>query len=216
MLKFVFEEQDYQKEAVNAVTGLFMSEPRDDADYSSHTGIIGNRLLSSGADIQKSLDMIQSSLIQSSKISEKTTIESQGMDFTVEMETGTGKTYVYIRTILELARLYGWRKYIIVVPSLPIKEGVLKTFQMTREHFRTLPDLVSYNEREYDFLHLSPNMDISFVVLWNEFHHHRFLFLIRSYGIFILFSIWKSSYILHQIFYQVWSLLFFHNFLVCL
>jgi len=150
MLKFVFEEQDYQKEAVNAVTGLFMSEPRDDADYSSHTGIIGNRLLSSGADIQKSLDMIQSSLIQSSKISEKTTIESQGMDFTVEMETGTGKTYVYIRTILELARLYGWRKYIIVVPSLPIKEGVLKTFQMTREHFRTLPDLVSYNEREYD------------------------------------------------------------------
>lgn len=56
----------------------------------------------------------------------------------VEMETGTGKTYVYIKTIMELNRVYGWSKFIIVVPSIAIREGVLKTFQMTEDHFKTL------------------------------------------------------------------------------
>lgn len=59
-------------------------------------------------------------------------------NFTIEMETGTGKTYVYLRTILELRRLYGFRKFIIVVPSIAIYEGVIKNFEITRSHFRTL------------------------------------------------------------------------------
>jgi type III restriction enzyme len=59
-----------------------------------------------------------------------------GMDFTVEMETGTGKTYVYLRTIFELNRRFGWTKFVIVVPSVAIREGVAKTLEMTREHFR--------------------------------------------------------------------------------
>jgi len=59
-------------------------------------------------------------------------------DFTVEMETGTGKTYVYLRTIFELNRRYGFTKFIIVVPSVAIKEGVYKTLQITEEHFRAL------------------------------------------------------------------------------
>ncbi len=58
--------------------------------------------------------------------------------FTVEMETGTGKTYVYLRTIHELRKHYGWCKFIIVVPSVAIYEGVVKTFQITKEHFRSL------------------------------------------------------------------------------
>jgi type III restriction enzyme len=58
--------------------------------------------------------------------------------FTVEMETGTGKTYVYLRTIHELRKHYGWGKFIIIVPSVAIYEGVVKTFQITREHFRSL------------------------------------------------------------------------------
>ncbi|MBP9691551.1 DEAD/DEAH box helicase family protein, partial [Candidatus Woesebacteria bacterium] len=57
--------------------------------------------------------------------------------YTVEMETGTGKTYVYLRTILELRKKYGWGKYIIIVPSVAIYEGVLKTLKITREHFDT-------------------------------------------------------------------------------
>lgn len=60
------------------------------------------------------------------------------MDFTVEMETGTGKTYVYLRTVFELNRLYGFTKFVIVVPSVAIREGVAKTLEMTKDHFRAL------------------------------------------------------------------------------
>ena len=59
-------------------------------------------------------------------------------DFTVEMETGTGKTYVYLRTIFELNRRYGFTKFVIVVPSVAIKEGVYKSLQITEDHFRSL------------------------------------------------------------------------------
>jgi type III restriction enzyme len=59
-------------------------------------------------------------------------------DFTVEMETGTGKTYVYLRTIFEMNRRYGFTKFIVIVPSVAIKEGVYKTLQITEEHFRSL------------------------------------------------------------------------------
>ena len=59
-------------------------------------------------------------------------------DFTVEMETGTGKTYVYLRTIFELNQRYGFTKFVIVVPSVAIKEGVYKSLQITQEHFKSL------------------------------------------------------------------------------
>ncbi|MDW8318419.1 MAG: DEAD/DEAH box helicase family protein [Anaerolineae bacterium] len=70
--------------------------------------------------------------------------------FTVEMETGTGKTYVYLRTIYELRQRYGWSKFVVVVPSLAIYEGVIKNVQITRDHFRALYgnepfDLVAYD-----------------------------------------------------------------------
>lgn len=61
-----------------------------------------------------------------------------GMNFSIEMETGTGKTYVYLRTIHELHEQYGWKKFIIVVPSVAIREGVLKNLEITREHFADL------------------------------------------------------------------------------
>jgi type III restriction enzyme len=64
--------------------------------------------------------------------------ERQCPHFSVEMETGTGKTYVYLRTVYELARRYGFRKFIIVVPSVAIREGVLKNIEITKEHFRAL------------------------------------------------------------------------------
>lgn len=60
------------------------------------------------------------------------------LDFTVEMETGTGKTYVYLRTAFELNERYGFTKFVVVVPSVAIKEGVNKTLQITREHFECL------------------------------------------------------------------------------
>lgn len=74
----------------------------------------------------------------------------EAWDFTVEMETGTGKTYVYLRTVYELHKRYGFSKFIIVVPSIAIKEGVFKSIELMREHFRTLYDGVAMHATLYD------------------------------------------------------------------
>ncbi len=77
------------------------------------------------------------------------------LNFTVEMETGTGKTYVYIRTALELRRRYGFRKFIVVVPSVAIRENVLTAFRLTRDHFRRLYDNPSLSFYPYHSGNLS-------------------------------------------------------------
>ena len=75
----------------------------------------------------------------------------QALDFTVEMETGTGKTYVYLRTVFELNQRYGFTKFVVVVPSVAIKEGVNKTLEITREHFEGLyPGAKGYEFFQYD------------------------------------------------------------------
>lgn len=76
-------------------------------------------------------------------------------NFSVEMETGTGKTYVYLRTALELFRRFGWRKFIIVVPSVAVREGVIKTLQITERHFRELFANTPYKFTAYDSENLS-------------------------------------------------------------
>lgn len=70
--------------------------------------------------------------------------------FSVEMETGTGKTYVYLRTLFELNKIYGFTKFIIVVPSVPIREGVLKSIEIMRDHFKELYDHVPFDHFVYD------------------------------------------------------------------
>lgn len=75
--------------------------------------------------------------------------------FTVEMETGTGKTYVYFRTIYELRQRHGFTKFIIVVPSVAIYEGVIATFKQTRDHFRALYDNEPIQLIAYDSSQLS-------------------------------------------------------------
>ncbi len=94
-------------------------------------------------------------------------------DFTVEMETGTGKTYVYLRTVFELNRRYGFTKFVIVVPSVAIKEGVYKTLQITEEHFRGLYANAPFDYFLYDSAKLgqvrnfatSPNIQIMVVTV---------------------------------------------------
>jgi len=76
-------------------------------------------------------------------------VKKDQYDFTVEMETGTGKTYVYLRTIFELNKLYGFSKFIIVVPSVAIKEGVIKSIEIMREHFGLIYDNVPFKHYEY-------------------------------------------------------------------
>ena len=94
-------------------------------------------------------------------------------DFTVEMETGTGKTYVYLRMIFELKHLYGFTKFVVVVPSVAIKEGVYKSLQITEEHFRSLYANAPFEYFPYDSGKLgqvrnfatSPNIQIMVVTV---------------------------------------------------
>ncbi len=148
-MKLHFEDDlDYQKAAIESVVSLFKGQEISrseftvtfQADSSPNCSLgmeesqlgIGNRLLLIDEEIEENLRRTQ--LNNGLRPSEKL---ASG-DFTVEMETGTGKTYVYLRTIFELDKNYGFTKFVIVVPSIAIKEGTYKTLQVTREHFEVL------------------------------------------------------------------------------
>lgn len=154
-MKFQFDaNHDYQLEAVRAVVALFDGQPdasqnavTRDGDLSSLrlTEIgVANRRVIDDAQWLKNLHAVQQAHgIELSAALATMTFEGGSPvgpfpNFTVEMETGTGKTYVYLRTIHELAKTYGFRKFVIVVPSIAIREGVLKSLQITKEHFQTL------------------------------------------------------------------------------
>jgi type III restriction enzyme, res subunit len=163
-MKLQFESnQQYQLDAIDAVVDIFAGQPADSDDATRHmdqdrqlsleaTISRGNSLTLDMAQITKNMCTVQkrndistdeSSLISRSGVSESL---PHGMNFSIEMETGTGKTYVYLRTIHELHQHYGWKKFIIVVPSVAIREGVLKNLAITREHFADL-----YNKPEMDY-----------------------------------------------------------------
>ncbi|MDD4592549.1 MAG: DEAD/DEAH box helicase family protein [Parabacteroides sp.] len=110
---------------------------------------IGNRLEIDEEDILNNLNAVQ----LRNGIAQTKNLKPGQYDFDVEMETGTGKTYVYLRTILELHKNYGFSKFIIVVPSIAIKEGVYKSLQITREHFKGL-----YDNSIYEFFIYSSDM----------------------------------------------------------
>ena len=147
-MKLRFEpDLDFQLQAVEAVCALFRgqevcqteftvtrdrTDPHQELDYAENDLGIGNRLTLLDEELLSNLKDIQ----LRNGLSPAASLDSG--DFTVEMETGTGKTYVYLRTIFELNKRYGFTKFVIVVPSVAIKEGVYKSLQMTNGHFRTL------------------------------------------------------------------------------
>ncbi|UQA21627.1 DEAD/DEAH box helicase family protein [Stenotrophomonas sp. NY11291] len=160
-MKLHFEpDLDYQLQAIEAVCDLFRGQEvcrteftvtmklPDDAQMSldvaqSDLGM-GNRLTLLDDELLKNLAGIQlrGGLPPSGALTSG--------DFTVEMETGTGKTYVYLRTIFELNKRYGFSKFVIVVPSVAIKEGVYKTLEITEEHFKGLYAGVPFDFFLYD------------------------------------------------------------------
>lgn len=149
--------QPFQLDAVRAVTDLFSGQPSGSTPVMSphdpspsslaltETGV-GNRRAITETQWLENLQVVQREHELDVSDELAPLLDQQGdrigefPNFTVEMETGTGKTYVYLRTIFELHRQYGFSKFVIVVPSVAIREGVLKSLQMTREHFRTLYD----------------------------------------------------------------------------
>jgi type III restriction enzyme len=156
--------QQFQLDAVAAITDLFDGQPRGAPEYSvikmgGFEGLFtgqeqtelgaGNRLLLAGDKLQANTRKVQTHYdievddtavpLESWELFDaQANLTRHCPHFSIEMETGTGKTYVYLRTIFELSQRYGFQKYIIVVPSIAIREGVLKNIEITAEHFRTL------------------------------------------------------------------------------
>jgi type III restriction enzyme len=135
--------QEYQLQAIRAVTDLFEGQPLRGGDFefslqspgALHKELgVGNRLNIKPDEMERNVIAIQ----KANDIIPTQTFTEAGMHFSVEMETGTGKTYVYLRTMYELYQLYGFTKFVIVVPSIPIREGVLKSLQITHDHFQQL------------------------------------------------------------------------------
>lgn len=155
MMKLKFDPNlQFQIDAVNAMTEVFYGQPLSEGDleigfkrldwiFQTELGI-GNNLILDEPALLKNIHLIQ-------KYNDIEKVSSfQGRHFSIEMETGTGKTYVYLRTIFELYKKYGFKKYVIVVPSVAIREGVLKNLDITKEHFLHLYNNVSYDYFVYD------------------------------------------------------------------
>lgn len=143
-MKFKFDSNlEYQKDAINSIIEIFNGQI-EDKEFIFKDNIISNDLVLSEQQILENIKQIQKS--NNIKITDKL----EGNDFTVEMETGTGKTYVYLRTIMELNKRYGFKKFIIIVPSVAIREGVLKTLEITKNHFKQLYNDIRYTYYEYD------------------------------------------------------------------
>ena len=172
----------YQQEAVAAVCDVFQGQTAKPALFTVADNTeeqfaagqnlfgpqqgVGNRLRLDTEDILKNVRAVQArnGLLQSERL-------GQELHFDIEMETGTGKTYVYLRTLLELNKRYGFTKFIVVVPSIAIKEGVKKTLDITEDHFRELYHNVTYDYFVYDGNHIEKirdfavNTDIQIMVI---------------------------------------------------
>jgi len=137
-MKLKFKTQDFQTDAVNAVADLFAGQDKQTTTFSiveehRQTNIqteygVGNAMLIDDTALTSNMNAVQR------RNNLPRTGDADGQ-FCIEMETGTGKTYVYTKTIFELHRRYGFTKFIIVVPSVAIREGVYKSFQITADHF---------------------------------------------------------------------------------
>ena len=143
-MKLRYKHQRFQTEAARAVTDVFKGQPFVDPTEFLHD--VGNGRMNLGEygfanaplllDRTALTDNVRSvQLAQGLKPIDYFEGEGDDVTLTVEMETGTGKTYTYIKTMYELNKLYGWTKFIIVVPSVAIREGVLKSFQTMEDHF---------------------------------------------------------------------------------
>jgi type III restriction enzyme len=145
----------YQQDAVNAVVGVFDGQPFAQTGAMAFQSLQIGGLFQTELGMGNRLNLPDDEILQNvHRIQEANDIEKvavlEGREFSVEMETGTGKTYVYLRSIFELNKTYGFKKFIIVVPSVAIREGVLKSIEIMKEHFQTLYDKAPFDHFVYD------------------------------------------------------------------
>ena len=168
-MKLQFKKQAYQTNAVNAVVDCFKGQPNSSGiKYQLDPGRASQGQQSFNLKDQsagfKNADVVVDVLENIQKVQQQQNLNvSQELiqhnspceiNLSVEMETGTGKTYVYIKTMLELNKQYGWSKFIIVVPSIAIREGIYKSLQITQEHF-----LEEYGKKVRSFIYNSSKLD---------------------------------------------------------
>lgn len=157
-MKFQFKHQKFQSDAAQAVVDVFAGQPyltptymmdkgiaKDRSGFSGYEYTIGEEDEFTGWSNSKIVPELNDHIIlehiqkiqRANQIqpSDKLEGRANGYNLTIEMETGVGKTYTYIKTMYELNKHYGWSKFIVVVPSIAIREGVYKSFQVTQEHF---------------------------------------------------------------------------------
>jgi len=169
-MEFKFDaNQEFQVRAIESVIALLHGQNRIEVNLSFGLGAgfaaVPNHLDLDDEQLLKNLQTVQTqngiNPDKNLEFIEETIETAPGSNavrfpnFSVEMETGTGKTYVYLRTALELYRYYGLRKFIVVVPSVAIREGVLKTLEITQKHFAELFDNIPYRYYVYDSSNLS-------------------------------------------------------------
>lgn len=166
-MKFKFKIQQYQTDAVDNTIAVFNGQPshdnamlyrrdlgkrkgvityaEDDAGYRNHEVELSSKQLLDNINAVQFASLIQPSMMLSPG--------NGAVTLDIEMETGTGKTYVYIKTMFELNRRFGWSKFIVVVPSIAIREGVAKSFNMLEEHF-----MQYYGKKARWFIYNSGNL----------------------------------------------------------
>lgn len=169
-MKFKFKIQQYQTDAVESTVSVFAGQPsKTNAQYRRDLGkqkqqlkaefeedYVGYRNADVELNASQLLENIHKQQVRNDIPLSKSLIATNGLgvcSLDVEMETGTGKTYVYIKTMFELNKCYGWSKFIVVVPSIAIREGVYKSFTMLDEHFMEL-----YGKKARYFIYNSSNL----------------------------------------------------------
>ncbi|MDN6736247.1 MAG: DEAD/DEAH box helicase family protein, partial [Tetragenococcus koreensis] len=168
-MEIEFKNLDYQTRAVNAAIQVFEGQTIKESNFTvtellpqgtlfAEDGIgVGNRVMINSEQMLKNVNKAQ--VMNHITLSDNLYGNNNGFpQFNIEMETGTGKTFVYLKTILELNKKYGFLKFVIVVPSVAIKEGVLKTFEMTKGYFKkhyngTIYDLFMFNSNDLNRVH---------------------------------------------------------------
>ena len=169
-MKLKFKQQAFQTDAVKAVVDCFAGQPKSQGNKYAidpgraapggvatlpgmeDDGFANEKLTVAPSQILENLQSVQRRQnLPSSPELKVTSVSKVNLD--IEMETGTGKTYCYIRTMFELHRQYGWSKFIVVVPSIAIREGVLKSFEIMAEHF-----LQEYGKRARHFVYNSKQL----------------------------------------------------------
>lgn len=161
-MKIKFDaNQQFQLDAIQAVLDVFDGQPHAQGQFEIRLdGVRSDQLMGLGVGNQLMLD--EQTILENVRRAQQRngilqTEKLEGMNFSVEMETGTGKTYVYLRAIFELNKQYGFKKFIIVVPSIAIREGVQKSIEMTTDHFRDLYGNEPIDAWVYDSKHV-PNL----------------------------------------------------------